>query len=334
MSGARAAEISRFLATTDWAHATRTPLAGDASRRRYSRLTGGPVPALLMDAPPDTGERLEPFIDVATFLRTANLSAPEVHAADTGAGLAVIEDLGEALYARAINKTPALEEPLYAAAADVLAHLHTCAPPAGLPRYDPARMGEQAALSLTWYASAAPDIGERLRETVASLARDLAGGMDRFTQRDYHAENLIWLPERTGLARVGLLDFQDAAMAPAPYDLVSLLSDARRDVGARVAHATRARYMASVGADPKTFTAAYHFCGAQRGLRILGVFARLWLRDGKPGYLHFLPRVWQQMQGHLADPALAGLNALVRRHMPAPSRAHISALRAGGEARQ
>lgn len=307
--------ITAFLATTDWANARCEPLTSDASFRRYFRLHGGPAPALLMDAPPTTNAPITPFLNVAGHLRGAGLSAPDIHAHDTAQGLAVIEDLGDALFARVLETDPALEADLYAAASDVLVHLHQ-RPATDLAPYGAAMMGEMAALAAQWYA---PD--DAAQDQIARCVTGLAATLtpDRFTQRDYHAENLLWLPERAGLARVGLLDFQDAMAAPAPYDLVSLLSDARRDVSADVITATRARYQRATGADPQAFAFAYDLCGAQRSLRILGVFARLWLRDAKPGYLPLIPRVWGQLQTHLAHPDLSALKTLVDLYLPAPT---------------
>lgn len=320
----RAQAIAAFLAHSDWANATQQPLTSDASFRRYVRLSGGPTPALLMDAPPETNAPITPFLEISARLRAAGLSAPQVYAHDTALGLALIEDLGDALFARVLESDPTPEGDLYAAAADVLVHLHA-EPISGLARYDAAMMGEMAGLAALWYA---PD--ETAQTQIAAAMRDLAQTLtpDRFTQRDYHAENLLWLPDRTGLARVGLLDFQDAMAAPGPYDLVSLLSDARRDVAPEVITATRARYQRACGMDPQDFTRAYDICGAQRSLRILGVFARLWLRDGKPGYLPLIPRVWGQLHSHLAHPDLADLRTLVARYLPAPTDAVLRTIHA------
>lgn len=323
----RADEITRFLANTDWGEARREPLGGDASARRYVRLTGGPCPALLMDAPPAMNAPVTAFLDVAARLRSKGLSAPEVYASSVSQGLILLEDFGDTLFARHVVAHPDDEAMLYKAAAEVLVHLHR-RPVEGLAPYTPALMGEAAALAWVWYAPAPQEVQEEASALITDLAARLAPEATAFTQRDYHAENLLWLSDREGLAKVGLLDFQDAMAAPAAYDLVSLLSDARRDVSPEVIDATLAHYIAASGVDPDAFTTAFHFCGAQRNLRIMGVFARLLLRDGKPGYLPLLPRVYAQLQTHLAHLELHVLRTFCEAHLPAPDPAQIDAIKA------
>lgn len=317
--------IGAFLRRAGWSDAAMSMLAGDASNRRYFRLRRGHTgpPAVLMDAAPETGEDVRPFLRIARHLSALGFSAPAILAEDVAAGLLLLEDLGDALFARVLETAPKLENSLYCAATDLLVTLHRQPPPAGLPAYDPALMTRLAALAFDWYRTgvAGQDgSGAKARFCAVSeplLARHSAS--DVLILRDYHAENLLWLPDRAGTARVGLLDFQDALAGHRAYDLVSLLQDARRDVPAAVEEAMLERYIAATGQHAAGFRAAYHLLGAQRNLRIIGVFARLCLRDGKARYVDLIPRVWVLLQRDLADPALTPLRPLVAETLPAPT---------------
>lgn len=320
----RAEKRAAFLARAGWAGANAKLLAGDASNRRYDRLTGGPGGAhcVLMDAPPEKGEDVRPFVAIARHLATLGLSAPRILAEDTADGFLLLEDLGDDLFARLVTRIPAVEQDLYAAAIDLLAELHRHPPPPGIGAYDAGLMADLACLPLDWYL---PGLGRAVSAAERTAFRSgiearlaMLAGARVLVLRDYHAENLIWLPGRDGVARVGLLDFQDALAGPPAYDLVSLLEDARRDVPAALQTEMRARYVAATGHDADVFAAAYALLGAQRNLRILGVFARLCLRDGKPRYLPMMPRVWGHLMRDLAHPGLAGLRADVLRLLPPP----------------
>ena len=320
----RAALIDAFLDANGWGAAARTALAGDASNRRYLRLARPDgTRAVLMDAPPARGEDVRPFTAIARHLRGLDLSAPAILAEEDGTGLLLLEDLGDALFARVLSHDPAMEPALYRAATDLLIALHRSAPPEGLATYDPALMADLATLALDWYrrgTTGAADAALRGRfQAVMEMHLRALPELDAvLIQRDYHAENLLWLPDRKGVARVGLLDFQDAMRGHRAYDLVSLLQDARRDVAPETARAMRAHYINTAGADAERFTTAFHWLGAQRNLRILGVFARLSLRDGKPHYVDLIPRVWAHLQTDLRHPALAPLANLVARCCPRP----------------
>lgn len=320
-----------LLARAGWSDARRVPLAGDASPRRYDRLhRPDGATAVLMDADPATGEDVRPFLAIARHLAALGLSPPAILAEDTRHGFLILEDLGDALYARVAAADPAAEPMLYDAAVDVLAHLQAQPPPPGLADYDAPAMGAAASLAATWYASEATGAGAdaaALADLVAEAVATLPGPR-AIALRDYHAENLLWLPDRAGLRRVGLLDFQSAERAPAAYDLVSLVQDARRDVSAEVAARAVARFAEATGAKLDATRHAVAVLGAQRALRILGVFARLCLRDGKPGYLRLIPRVWAQLQVNLAAPALAPLARHVARTLPPPSEAVLAGLAA------
>jgi aminoglycoside/choline kinase family phosphotransferase len=318
--------IAEFLARSGWGGGARRPLAGDASFRRYERVERGGVKAVLMDAPPDR-EDVRPFVFVARHLKGLGYSAPEVLAADEEAGLLLLEDLGDDSYSRLLDGNGGGDETLlYQAAVDLLADLHRASAPPGIPPYDDALLLEEAELLTDWYmparhgAPTPPRVKAEYRALWLSLFASARGGPEVMVLRDYHADNLIWLPGRGGLARVGILDFQDAVRGPAAYDLVSLLEDARREVPAPFAEAMIQRYLAATGVEPEPFRAAYAILGAQRNAKIVGIFTRLWKRDGKPAYLDLIPRVWGLLERDLEHPALAPMKAWLERHVPPRAR--------------
>lgn len=319
----RDAALADFITASGWGGAARAALAGDASARRYWRLAQGGATAVLMDAAPGQADDPADFVLIARHLRALGLSAPEVLAEDLAQGFLLLEDLGDALYARVITDR-ATGEPLYAAAADVLAHLQSAPAPEGLRNLAAPDWAEAATLALDFYAFAATGTRADAAAFVAELTEALmrhADGPRVLILRDYHAENLLWLPDRLGLAQVGLLDFQLAQMGQPAYDLVSLVQDARRDVAPETAAATIRRFAEVTGAE--NLDTAIAVIGAQRGLRILGIFARLCVEAGKPGYLPLIPRVWGQVQANLAHPALAGLRAVCDRLLPPPTPATL-----------
>lgn len=318
----RAGQISGFLTRSGWAAADRRHLAGDASDRRYERLRLGSATAVLMDNPPGGADDPAAFATMARHLRALGLSAPAILAEDTVQGLLLLEDLGDDLYARLLAANPTREAELYAPAVDVLLHLQAAPPPPGLPELSAEDWATAAEFALDWYAFAATGTAPDRADFHTALAAALtthADGPRVLILRDYHAENLLWLPGRGGLARVGLLDFQLGQLGQPGYDLVSLLQDARRDVRPETEAAMTTRFAAARGEDPATFAAHYAILGAQRALRILGVFARLGLVAGKPQYLRLIPRVWGQLQQNLAHPALADLRAICDRVLPSPT---------------
>jgi N-acetylmuramate 1-kinase len=324
----REAAIAAFLAASGWGDATRRNLPGDASFRRYVRLGRGAARAMLMDAPPPQ-EDVRPFLVVARLLRDLGLSAPGIHAEDVAAGLLLLEDFGDDTYTRLLA-AGADEAALYALAVDVLIALNRRFPANAaptLPPYDEARLLTEAALLVDWYLPAvtgAPtDAG--LREEYLSLWRALLplarAVPETLVLRDYHVDNLMRLPGRDGIAACGLLDFQDAVRGPMSYDLVSLLEDARRDLPPALAAAMRARFLAAFpDLDRARFDASYAALGAQRNCKIVGIFTRLSVRDGKPQYLAHLPRVWRLIAEDLRHPALAPLARWLERHVPQPLR--------------
>ncbi|MGP3696891.1 aminoglycoside phosphotransferase family protein [Rhodobacter sp. NSM] len=329
----REALARAFLAQAGWGDVRRRHLAGDASDRSYQRLQRGTETAVLMDAPPGRGDDPADFVAIAAHLRGLGLSPPAVLAEDLGHGFLLLEDLGDALFARllmASEPVPA-EAELYAAATNVLVHLQRSPAPAGLPDLAAQDWAEAAAFAPDWYALAAtgerPDT-MRFKALLAEALARHADGPRVLILRDYHAENLLWLPGRRGVARVGLLDFQLAQMGQPGYDLVSLLQDARRDVPEEMERAMMARFVAATAADPEAFAASYAVLGAQRALRILGIFARLCLVAGKPGYVALIPRVWGQLWRNLRHPALAPLAEECRALLPEPALAVLERIRA------
>lgn len=322
-----------FLKASGWSKAARAPLAGDASNRRYERLKAADgTPAVLMDAPPEKGEDVRPFVAIAEYLTSLGLSAPRILAADPEQGFLLLEDLGDDLFARVVVREPTLENSLYTAATDVLLALQGHTPPTSLAPYDAAVMADMAALAYRWYG--AQNTGSMAAQSAAfhtafqALLAEHIPVQTVLIQRDYHAENLLWLPERAGPARVGLLDFQDAMLGHPAYDLVSLLQDARRDVPLSIEQDMLAHYLAQSGEDETAFKAAYALLGAQRNLRILGVFARLSLYSSKPHYVDFIPRVWAYLMRDLAHPLLADIRAMLLADLPAPEEALLTELKA------
>ena len=315
-----------FLQAARWGQATRKHLAGDASDRRYDRLTLGHKTAVLMDAPPGKGDDPAVFVSVAAHLSTIGLSAPRIIAQDLTLGFLLLEDFGDALFAREIIRDPAQEAHLYTAATDVLIHLQNAKPAPGLPNLSPSDWAEAARFALDWYYFAIT--GNRAEtdaftDTLSNLITIHANGQRVMILRDYHAENLLWLPAREGVARVGLLDFQLAQLGQPGYDLVSLLQDARRDVSPGTESAMITRMIAATGANANPFQTAYAVLGAQRALRILGIFAKLCLHDAKPQYLPLIPRVWHHLQRNLAHPALAPLATICANRLPEPTPANL-----------
>lgn len=324
--------VQAFLDSTHWAGAETAPLAGDASNRRYLRLHRQGESAVLMDAPTEKGEDVRPFMRVAGYLAGLGLSAPRILAADEAGGFLILEDLGDALYARVLQRERALEETLYTAATDLLVHAHRSEPLPDLADYAPGFMADMAALAFDWYLKALTGGDQaarrRFHDTMRHALETHAPQADVLIQRDYHAENLLWLPERQGIARVGLLDFQDARRGHRAYDLVSLLQDARRDVPPDLETRMIRHYIAAASQGAEEFTTAYHVLGAQRNLRIIGVFARLCLTSGKAHYIDLIPRVWAYLQRDLAHPALKEVADTLQGILPSPGPEVLSKLKA------
>jgi aminoglycoside/choline kinase family phosphotransferase len=320
----RAERIAAFLSAAGWGGVMRCPLANDASFRRYERLADGTRRAVLMDAPPPK-EDVRPFIAVARLLHGMGLSAPGILAEDVAAGLLLLEDFGDSTYTR-LFAAGAAEAPLYTLAVDVLIALHRSFLPAAIspvPPYDDGRLLTEASLLVDWYlpAIAGRPTDPALREEYLASWRALLpvarGVPDSLVLRDYHVDNLMLLDGRSGVAACGLLDFQDAVIGPRSYDLVSLLEDARRDVPGELQRAMLRRYLdAFPELDRAAFDASYAVLGAQRNCKIVGIFTRLCVRDGKPIYLGHIPRVWRLIEQDLRHPALAPIARWLDQHIP------------------
>ncbi len=349
----RLAAVRDFLDRSDFGEAERERIAGDASARSYERLTLGDRRVILMNSPrrPDgppvrngrpysaiahLAEDVKPFVALAKGLHERGFSAPQIHAADLEEGFLILEDLGGDGVTE--GDPPAPIGYRYQTAVDALIALHKLSLPDTLPveppiehhvpAYDLDALLIEVELLIDWYL---PYRGAPLaaagRETYLALWREALDpvlDVERtWVMRDFHSPNLLWLPDRAGIKRLGLLDFQDALMGPAAYDLASLLQDARIDVPEDMevellGRYARARRAADAAFDVAGFVQVYSTLAAQRASKILGIFARLDRRDGKPQYLRHLPRVWDYLRRSLAHAALAPLEAWYHVNVPPP----------------
>lgn len=294
--------IRGFADAQGWGAAEVLPIPGDASFRRYFRIVEGDRRAILMDAPPPQ-EDPQPFLDVARYLTDQGLRAPAILAADASQGLVLLEDFGDVRMRETVDAGDADgERAIYRQAIETLVRLHECVP-ADVAPYDRAVYQREAELLTEWYCAARGldvDVPAYIRAWDAVL-----DGMDGAAPavtvlRDYHSENIMLLPD----GGQGLLDFQDALVGDPAYDLVSLLQDARRDVSPELEAEMIAAYR-DLARPAYDFDTAYHVLGAQRNAKIIGIFVRLWKRDGKPRYPLMIPRVWAALERDLAHPALA-----------------------------
>ena len=298
--------LHNFLSQAQWSDAVIDPIPGDASFRRYFRLRRpSGEGAMLMHAPPPHEDPSE-FLRVAEWLTEHGMRAPHIYATDAPQGWVLLEDFGDDRMRDWLDLHPQAEIPAYEAAIDTLVELHKH--PAGpFSPYDIPTYQREAALFTEWYCPAqglAVDVSGYGAAWEAALAPILSRQQRGVTVlRDYHAENIMLLGDPMKRAPQGLIDFQDALVGHSAYDLVSLLQDARRDVSEELEAAMLARYVERAAAD-EHFTADYARLGAQRNAKIVGIFTRLYRRDGKPRYLDFIPRVWAAMERDLNHPAL------------------------------
>jgi aminoglycoside/choline kinase family phosphotransferase len=316
------AHAPEFLASCGWQGAEILPLAGDASFRRYFRVVDGDRSAVLMDAPPPH-EDPRPFVAVAEWLSSVGLTAPQILASDLEKGLLLLADLGDWRLREYLDEDPRREQELYELATDVLVHLHQHSPMPGLLPHDRDIWLEELNLFLDWYCPAVgidPDragYAAAWREVLEPVAADGLGPVT--VLRDYHAENVMLVEGGTGVARFGLLDFQDARSGHPAYDLASVLEDARRDVPPAIERAMIDRYVAATG-NAASFERAYWALAAQRNTRILGVFTRLWKRDNKPHYRQFQGRMWGLLERDLEQDHLAPVRSWFDENVPAELR--------------
>ena len=315
--------VHAFLAACGWGEARIEPLAGDASFRRYFRVIEEGRPAVLMDAPPPH-EDPRPFIAVAEWLASVGLTAPKIIARDLDLGLLLLGDLGDDRLREALDDDPGREQELYRLATDLLVQLHGHPPMPGLPPHGLDQWLDELMLFPDWYA---PALGLEVdRDSYRAAWTELLGpvasdGLGPVTVlRDYHAENVMLVAGRDGVAHLGLLDFQDALAGHPAYDLASVLEDARRDVPPELERAMIDRYRAATS-NGAGFEQAYWALAAQRNTRIIGVFVRLWKRDGKPQYRSFQPRMWDLLERDLAQPGLESVRAWFDANVPSAMRA-------------
>lgn len=349
----RLAQLRAFLKESALMASGRQRMAGDASSRSYARLNDGTQTVVLMNSPrrPDgppvhngkpysaiahLAEDVTPFVAMAKALHERGHSAPTILHADLAAGFLVLEDLGGGLVVEGSPPTPIVER--YEAAIDLLAQLHRGTTPAELPvaphvtytvpAYDESAFMIEASLLLDWYLpECGTTVSDQLRREFESLWRAaLAGPLaapQTWVLRDVHSPNLIWLGDRSGTARIGLIDFQDTVMGPAAYDVASLAQDARIDVPEALEIALFARYIKArregdPAFDSARFAADYATLAAQRATKILGIFARLNRRDGKPAYLRHQPRVWTYLNRALQHPNLEPLRVWYTKYVQPP----------------
>lgn len=325
----RDAEIAEFLAAAGWAGADRRVLAADASFRRYDRIRLGSRRAVLMDAPP-AKEKVEHYIAIARHLVALGYSAPRIYETDVANGFVLIEDLGDDTYTRLLAAGHD-ERALYELATDILIDLHRRpaaeAVPRGLATYDLVAFQREADLLVEWYVAAATGkpasdaMLQSYRACWQALLPLAYGAPGTLVLRDYHVDNLMLVHGRSGIAACGLLDFQDALAGPSSYDFISLVEDARRDIAPGLIAAMRAHYLAAFPAiDRDAFDASCAVLAAQRHAKVVGIFTRLCVRDGKPKYLVHIPRVWRLLERAVAHPALAPLRKWLDSNIPRPAR--------------
>jgi aminoglycoside/choline kinase family phosphotransferase len=311
------AAAPEFLNRHGWGAAAILPVAGDASFRRYFRAVENDRSAILMDAPPPH-EDPRPFLQIARWLTDRGFAAPKILAEDLTQGLILIEDFGDARLRETADAAPESELRLYGAAVDLLVRLHA-EEAAPIDPYDREVYQREAALLTEWYCPAVGldvDAAAYIDAWDAVLEPLYKGHTPVTVLRDYHAENLMLIE---GGETLGLLDFQDALAGHPAYDLVSLLQDARRDVDPALETAMLDRYKRITGA-ADAFDVAYHVLGAQRNAKIIGIFTRLWKRDGKPRYPGLCPRVWRYLERDLAHPALKPVADWFDANIPADMR--------------
>lgn len=323
----RGEAMDAFLKRIGRPAATRTVLAGDASFRRYERVYDKDVVLVLMDAP-SPWEDVGRFAQVTEMLAQCGVTVPSIVARDDAEGFLLLEDLGDASFTRLLTKVPEREAELYLAATDALVRIYEAslsAPEFGprLAPYDMATYLREVALFSDWFLPQVMGLeaAQRVRAEYLALWEQVIGSaklkQNCLVHRDYHADNLFWLEGREGFKAVGMIDYQDALWGDAAYDLASLLEDARRDVSDTVVADCFARFVTAIDEPAQAFAARYAVIAAQRNAKIIGIFSRLCLRDGKAQYLDYLPRVWGHFLNDLHHPQLLPIRQFVDAHVPA-----------------
>lgn len=322
----RDAQIDDFLTGAGWAHVQRSPLAGDLSARRYLRLRhpDGRT-AVLMNAPPDQDPSTPAFVRMTGWLRAANLSAPAILAAMPEHGLLLLEDFGDQRVSDLLASDPSMRPALYDAVLDLLILVRVRAP-ASLPCPGADELVRMTTLADDHYPGLNSGGLAAFRTLLETVLAELLDTGASVSLRDFHADNLMWLPKRSGLARLGLLDYQDAFLTHPAYDLVSLLTDARTDIDTAFRVRMIEAYASRTGDDPGQLNLAFAALSAQRNLRILGIFARAARRLGKPGHLPKLPRVHRYFAEALSHPAFSSVAEEALSAIPEPTPAFIEAM--------
>lgn len=324
-----------FLQRSGYGNWQENWIPGDASFRRYCRLTHQDQSLILMDAPPPI-EDVNPFVTITNVLNTMGdplIKAPTILAADGQHGFLVLEDLGSENLRQRLDTNPAAESALYGQATDILTHLHqTRSLPSNLPKnlpenlpvYDDALYRREIQLFADWFLPAMLGTCDLSAEFTA-LFEPLLAVLEQDTTpkvlvlRDYHAENMMMIDGD----RIALIDYQDAVMGHPAYDLVSLLQDARRFVSPEIEAACLGQFLKAYSGDTEKFRQSYAIIGLQRALKILGIFMRLALRDGKPRYLDYFPHMWQMVARTLSDPIMDPMKQFLDSHIPAHTRATV-----------
>jgi aminoglycoside/choline kinase family phosphotransferase len=316
--------ISKFLIESGWGGAFRESLAGDASFRNYQRLDKEGVTRILMDAPPPK-EDIRPFSRIAKHLLQLGYSAPRIFDEDITLGLLLLEDFGDETFSRVLAKGGE-ERSLYGLALKFLMDLHARGlevKPSDILAYDENLLLQEVENFLNWYLPAVleEEIDASGKESFRNAWRSVFSyALDVPTTlvlRDFHVDNLMWLRDREGIASCGLLDFQDAVSGPITYDLVSLLEDARRDISWSIKTEMIGFYLNEFpDLDREKFYASWAVLGAQRHAKVIGIFTRLYHRDGKPNYLSHIPRVWKLLESSCAHPALSPVRLWLDRYIP------------------
>ena len=319
----RAILLKEFVNQTIWRDWAWVSVTDDASNRRYWRLCHEGRAVIVMDDDPAHGGSTKAFAEIAALLLSEQLQVPHILAHDSDQGFMIISDLGPTDMAAWLRRNPNDEKRLYQSATDVLIKLHHIAAPPNLTAMTARHGADMIGFVGEFYSQ--NDVGDLIGQMQAALAAH-APEANTLALRDFHAENLIWRDAHDGIDRIGLLDFQDAFRAPAGYDRVSLLTDARRDVSPAVADEMKTYFMKTIGAGPD-FTAQLACLGVQRNLRILGIFGRLSLHFGKSKYLDLIPRVWGHIENDLSHPALGTLRQAAMDSVPAPTPALLESLR-------
>lgn len=303
-------DVSKWLGRSNWSKWTLTPIAGDASSRKYHRLTRDGDSLILMDAPPKTCGSQSQFVAIANWLCDLGLSAPKILSWDDEIGLMILEDLGATDFAKHLQTSANDEQVLYQHALHVLSQLSRAKPPSGLTEMTPEFGADMIDLAFDWAAyDNSADLAKEIKSRTSHLLATYCGAPTMISLRDFHAQNLIWRPNQSGVRRVGLLDFQDAFLSHPMYDVASLLRDARRDVDPA---------LTDIFVTNPTDRAAFHVLALQRNLRILGIFNRLAKKDSKTGYLSLLPRVWSHIQTDLMAPETKALAPLINAAFEVP----------------